>query len=433
MKKILLLGAISSFCDLVKEIDNLNYSPVICDYYEDAPAKMMGYLSYNVSTTDTDQLLDIVEKNGVDGIISAFSDRNLMPALELCLIKNKNYFFSKAIIECLTDKKKMKQYFCDMGLPVIKYGVHSTEDIENNILDYDFPVVTKPIDAYGSKGIYVCNDIADIKKVLNHVISQSVKYTNEIIIEEYYPVDEISISAWVKDGKAYISCIYDVFRNSKGDVTLAAVSFPSKYTEKYLDKFSELLNKSVAGLNISEGPVTLQCFIGPKGIKVSELLCRLAGGSPYLYPTYFGGPNIAKMVIQKSVNDDVDYQNVFSFTPTIPFEEVFYDIQIMVKHKGLIIHNLNENELKSKKNEIADIRVYYPSGSLLKNVGTSGVLFARVVCKTARDADYLRLIKRIDSMINVQDENGNKISFINTPERLDVVNIHNIDWSFLDC
>ena len=41
MKKGLLLGAIAPFCDLVKEMESMGVSPVICDYYKDAPAKKM--------------------------------------------------------------------------------------------------------------------------------------------------------------------------------------------------------------------------------------------------------------------------------------------------------------------------------------------------------------------------------------------------------
>lgn len=431
MKKVLLMGAISPFCDLINEIKYLNYSAIVCDYYVDAPAKKMGYPSYNISTMDVDKLIELVEECNVNGVVSAFSDRNLIPLLEVCNRKNFNYFFSRKIIDCLTDKAAMKSYFESIGLPVIKYGIHHVDSIETELEKYDYPVVTKPIDAYGSKGIFVCRDKSDVLGVIDRVTKESLKNTDKLIIEEFYQADEISISAWVKDGKAYISCIYDVFRNFDGDFTLASVSFPSKYTEKNLQQFSKLLNKAVSGIGIEDGPVTLQCFIGDKGIKVSELLCRLAGGSPYLYPTYFGGPNIAKMVIQNAVGDEIDYQNVFDFTPYTISDEIYYDIQVMIKHKGIIHYDIDVDSVKNAISEVVDLRIYYPNESELINVGGSGVQFAKVICKTRRTSNYNEMIQRISDSISVFDENGNKVSYIRIPQRLNIFDTFDVDWSFL--
>lgn len=431
MKKVLLLGAISPFCDLVNEIVELGYKPIICDYYADAPAKKMGYPSFDVSTMDYEALKKLVVEQKVDGVVSAFSDRNLIPALNLCKYYNFNHFFNEAIIECLTDKKSMKSFFMQHNIPVVKYGVHNIGKLQDELQDYRFPVVAKPIDAYGSKGIFVCQTVDDVSKIADFVLEQSLKYSDKLIIEEFYRADEISISAWVKSGKAYISCIYDVFRSFGDDITLSAVSFPSKYTDIYLDKFRRLLNRIVNEIGILDGPVTLQCFIGDEGIKVSELLCRLAGGSPYLYPTYFGGPNLAKMMIQNSVGEQIDYQNLTDFVPLNSSGKIFYDIQILVKTRGKIHHEIIEKNIKNTFKEIVDFRVYYPDGSELVNTG-SGVTFAKTICELNKKDDYIEFIKRLETAVKVYDMQGNEVQFIRIPEGLNVTEIYDIDWRFIE-
>lgn len=431
MKKVLLLGAISPFCDLVNEIVKLGFEPIICDYYTDAPAKKMGYPSFDVSTMDVEALKRLAEEQGVDGVVSAFSDRNLMPALHLCEKQKLNYFFSREIIECLTDKKNMKEFFIHHNFPVVKYGIYEADKLKSELKDYRFPVVAKPIDAYGSKGIFVCQNAGEVLAVSEYVLKQSLKYSDKLIIEEFYCADEISISAWVKSGEAYISCIYDVFRNFEDNVTLSAVSFPSKYTMTYLKEFKDLINKIVKRIGITDGPVTLQCFIGDEGIKVSELLCRLAGGSPYLYPTYFGGPNLAKMLVQNAVGDQIDYQNLIDFIPLNNSNKIFFDVQILVKAKGQIHYKILEDEVKNKFKEIVDFRVYYPDGSELINTG-NGVTFAKVICELKKTDDYVDFIKRLEAAVKVYDDQGSEVQFIRIPDKLNITKTYDINWDFMD-
>ena len=431
-KRVILMGAISSFCDLVNEIALLGIEPLICDYFEDAPAKKMGYPSYEISTTDVDELTKLALKYEVDGVISAFSDRNLIPALELCQRLKCRHFFDREIIDCLTDKQKMKAFFMSMNIPVIKYGVFSLGELDVSLKDFIYPVVTKPLDAYGSKGIFVCNDIDDVKASYDAVLKESLKYSDRIIIEEFYRADEISVSAWVHEGKAYITCIYDVFRNFDGGITLSAVSFPSKYTVVYYENILSLLNRIVQAIGISEGPVTLQCFIGNRGIKVSELLCRLAGGSPYLYATYLGGPNIAKMVIQNAVGQDIDYQNLESFKPIPEDDEVYYAVEILIKDKGMITYDIDQDRIKEENQDVIDVRIHYPCGAELINVGSSGIQFAKVICRTRRNTDYNELIGRLDGLIEVYNMAGDKVSFIRKPERINVTDVYEVGWDFME-
>lgn len=425
MKKLILLGAISPFCDLVKEFEALKIEPYICDYYPDAPAKSMGHPSFNISTTDSDNLIALAEREGADGCVSAFSDRNIIPCIEVCNHLKTNYFFDRKTVERFIDKQKMKAFFEEIGVPVLKYAVVRYNSLDESLANFSFPVVTKPIDAYGSKGITVCENLEEVKKAFADTVKESKDYTDKIIVEEYYPADEISITAWVKSSNAYITCIYDVFRNKSNGITLSAVSFPSKYTEGYYDRLKELLNYIIRKSGIKEGPVTLQCFIGNRGLMVSELLCRLAGGSPYLYSVYLGGPNIAKMLIQNAAGEEIDYQNLESFVPVTENGKIFFDIQVQICNKGKIYYEFEAEKLFSEFPELVDIRVYYKNGAELINVPSGGVNFARLFYKTNKSIDYLNLISRLDKAVRVNDENGEKLSFIRVPEQSDFNRIFN--------
>lgn len=91
--------------------------------------------------------------------------------------------------------------------------------------------------------------------------------------------------------------------------------FSSKYGKEHHNEFVELVQKLTEAVGVKEGPVTVQCYIGNKGSKIGEYLYRLAGGSPYLYPTMPGGPNTARMLIEYQPGTAIDYQNLEQFIP----------------------------------------------------------------------------------------------------------------------
>lgn len=433
MKKGLVLGAIAPFCDLVKDMEELQISPIVCDYYADAPAKKMGYPAFDISTTDFDQVIKLAKEYNVDGIVSAFSDRNLEITYRVAEELKLPQLYNMEIINLVTDKLAMKDFFEKMGLPVIKYRILDKDFEDKNLDGIDFPVVTKPIDAYGSKGIFVCENVEDIRKMFDKTTAEAEKYKDKIIIEEFYPVDEISVTAWVKEGKSYITCIYDVIKNYEPSIELATVAFPSKYTDANIKQINALLDKIITACDIKEGPITLQCFIGDKGIKVSELLFRLAGNSPYLYGTYIGGPNIAKMLLQYYVGDEINYQNLESF---IPYEcgSMYYDIQVFSMNKGKITYDFDETEIKKRIKECVDIRLYHESGDELINVPSTGKLYARLICKldSYSKESYYELLEKLRNNIMLIDESGANVCNIREARNINQEKTVNVNWDFMN-
>lgn len=432
MKKGLVLGAIAPFCDLVKEMETLDISPIVCDYYVDAPAKKMGYPSYDISTTDFDEVLKLAKEYEVDGIVSAFSDRNLEITYRVAEELNLPQLYNMEIIDLVTDKLTMKDFFEKIGLPVIKYRILDRDFADADIDGIDFPVVTKPIDAYGSKGIFVCNTIDEIRTMFDKTTAEAEKYKDKIIIEEFYPVDEISVTGWVKDGEVYITCIYDVIKNYEPSIELATVAFPSKYTNANLEQIKEIYNKTVKACGIQEGPVTLQCFIGDKGIKVSELLFRLAGNSPYLYGTYIGGPNIAQMLLQYYIGEEINYQDLESFKP-LENGEMYYDIQIFAMDKGKITYQFDEESIKELIPECIDARLYHVSGDELINVPSTGKMYMRLICKVPsyKKEDYYALLDKIREHVQLINEEGKNVCGVRSANNINQTVAVDINWDFL--
>lgn len=416
MDKLLVLGGVTPFCDLIADIKKNNAEVIVCDYLDDVPAKKMADYFYNVSTTDTEAIVEIAKKHGITAIIPAFSDRNLMPALEICRKLSLPCFYTQKQIERVTDKILMKETFLQSGFPVNKYKILGRDFKDAQLKDFEFPVVIKPVDSSGSKGIFVCQNPCDIRERFDTCTQNSSAHSEELIVEEFYPYDEVSISVWVKAGKAYITCSYDVYKNFGEHIILSGVVYPSRYHWNYLQEFERLSQRLVECFEIEEGPVTIQCFIGPKGLRVSEILYRLAGGSPYLYPVLLGGPNTANMFVRLCQKKEIPYDNLETFR----FQENIsvYDFNVSVSKPCIADYDFTEEDIKSRLKQCISVIFYRDRGEKIKAIPKRGEPVVRIICKAEYNGseEYKDMLRIIMDHFRIYNEHHEDVTQYNVPE-----------------
>ncbi len=419
MKTLLILGAIEAFCDIIEEAKKMGIKTVVCDYFPDAPGKKNADFSYDISTTDIDEVEKIAKKHSVDGIMCAFSDRNIPTCYELSKRLGLPTYYTKEAIDIVTDKINMKDHFKKHGFPILNYKIINREFSDNEISHFDFPVVIKPIDASGSKGVIVCNTVEDVRASFEESAKHSANHKDEVIVEEYYPVDEISITAWVKNGKSYVTNIYDVIKNFGKNVVLSGVAFPSKYSKGNIEKFKKLVQELTDSLEIKEGPVTVQCFIGERGLKVSEYIFRLTGVSTYKYTLHLGGPNFARMVIDYAVGNSIDYQNLetFSFVE----KNTVFQYRVYAVKPGKIFFDFTEDSIKKAIPECSYCKIYSQSGVEFSSVPTGGKVVAVVYCDVTdplnEDTSLEHFVDALREHAVIYNENGEKVSNVNKPDK----------------
>ena len=416
-KKVLLLGAVYPFCDLYDDIRSLGYDAVVCDYFPDAPCKAKASISYDVSTTDVPALIEIAKKHEVSGVVTAFSDRNMMPGYEVAIALGLPTLYTPEIINLITDKSSLKRFFTNLGVPINKYKLLSSNFTDTDLEDLSFPVVTKPVDGYGSNGVTLCEDINAVRNSVSITAKESKDFPRSFLVEEYYASDEISANAWVIDGDVYITCIYDVIKTASNGFKYGNSVFPSKYTSLYMNQIKTLLNTICLNMGIKNGPVSIQCFIGDKGLKVNEFLFRLPGSASYKYTTILGGPNIGKMLIQLCAGDPVEYQNIHSFTPIA--ECFYYKYKLFATPSKIMHYSLSIDEIRKKIPEVEHISFYREDGYQFKAPLKNNEVIMQIYCKVPKNGgkEYSELLKEIEAEILVEDESGKSIAKVYFSDR----------------
>ena len=155
-KKILLLGGSAQQVIAIKTAKELGYYTVLCDYLSDNPGQYVADKYYNASTTDVEAVYQIAKDEQVDGILAYASDPAALPAAivagRLGLPTNP----AKSV-EVLGLKYPWRQFLQRHGFACPKvYSFHpdtSSDEIKENAKNFTPPLVVKPTDHSGSKGV----------------------------------------------------------------------------------------------------------------------------------------------------------------------------------------------------------------------------------------------------------------------------------------
>lgn len=185
MKKILLLGGSAQQVIAIETAKRLGYYTVLCDYLSDNPGQNYADKFYLVSTTDKEKILEIAKEENIDGILAYASDP-AAPTAAYVAQKLKLPGNPYESVEILCNKDKFRKFLSenDFFTPKAK-GYSKIEEALQDIADgfFKLPIIVKPVDSSGSKGVSCIDNASEAVDKLNYAISFS--RNKKIIVEEF--------------------------------------------------------------------------------------------------------------------------------------------------------------------------------------------------------------------------------------------------------
>ena len=185
MKKILLLGGSAQQVIAIETAKRLGYYTVLCDYLTDNPGQYHADKFYLVSTTDKEAVLRVAKDEAIDGVVAYASDPAAPTAAYVAeqLGLPGNPYES---VEILCNKDRFRAFLAENGFCTPKAKGYSDtaaalSDLKSGI--FRFPVIVKPVDSSGSKGVGRIDSEAEAADKLAYAMSFS--RGGRIIIEEF--------------------------------------------------------------------------------------------------------------------------------------------------------------------------------------------------------------------------------------------------------
>ncbi len=308
--KILMLGGGNCQTNGILYAKKRGHDVIVSDYYENAPGKEFCDYKELISTFDIEGNIEVAKKHSIDGVMTMGTDQPVYTAVAVANELNLPSCIDISTAKAVTNKKIMKNLFKINNIPTVDFAFISKDFSENDLEGMKFPVVVKPLDSQGQRGVYKLNSIEEIRENIDNVLSFSRE--KEILVEEYYKNDEITVSGWVKDDKVYVLTVTDrvTYDNYPHIGVCIAHDFPSKHLDENFDEIIEITNEIVKSFNIHNGPIYFQMLVGIEGIKVNEVACRIGGAYEDELIPLLTEVDILDMVIESSLGKSIDSSNL---------------------------------------------------------------------------------------------------------------------------
>ena len=271
LKSVLVFGVGPLQKSIIRRAKLMGLYTVGIDPAENATCRNEADAFEVVGGQDYEGTCEIVERYGVDAIVTAATDK---PLVMMARVAQKyNFpFYSVDTAKWSTDKFQMKQRFMEGGVPCAKGRlVKSVEEVD----DFEYPVIVKPRDNSGSRGVKLCHSKEELQMSMTEALG--VSRFDSVLVEEFIEGPEYSIESLHYDGKSEIIQFtekkttdfpYNVELGHRQPATLSALQKA---------KIQDIVVKIAACLQYENCPSHTELKINKRGIFVIETSPRLGG------------------------------------------------------------------------------------------------------------------------------------------------------------
>lgn len=265
-KKILLLGGSAQQVPAIKAAKEMGYYTVLIDYLPDNPGQYLADKWYQESTTDIETVYKIALDEEVDGILPYASDPAALPAAIVAERLGLPTNPSKSV-EILGVKHRFRKFLQENDFPCPKNytfsKVDNFETIKSHIDTLNLPIVIKPTDSSGSKGVSFLKDLSDLKQAIRYadLYSRNKVIIAEEFIEKGFPYI-IGGDIFIMDGRIVLFGDMACLRENNGQSLIPiGKKKPNGLDSKQSTAVHNELQRIVDVLGIRNGEMNIEIIV----------------------------------------------------------------------------------------------------------------------------------------------------------------------------
>ena len=284
----MLLGGLRYLLPVIEAAHRLGIHVITVDYIPDNIAHKYSDEYHNVSIIDKEAVLKLAKELDIDGILSFAVDPGVVTAAYVAEKMGLPFQGSYESVMILQDKARFRQFLTDNGFNVPNAKGYCS--LEKALQDTDFfnwPVIVKPVDSAGSKGVTRVDNPDDLKEAVEYALSES--HSGNFIIEDFLEKAGHSsdTDSFTMDGKLVFCSFSDQRFDDKADnpYTPSAYSWPSTMPEETQEELISELQRLMTLLDMKTGIYNIE-----------TRLCK--NGKPYIMEISprGGGNRLAEML-----------------------------------------------------------------------------------------------------------------------------------------
>ena len=310
-KKLLLLGSDSSDAEIVRTAHSLGVYVICADGKEKSiytVAKNIADEAWFVDYSKTEEVAKMAIAAGVDGVFAGYSEFRVFAAEKIARAMGKPFYATEESLKITSDKFLFKEMCRKYGVDVPNYillgNVPTGKALDD--INLTFPVIVKPVDGAGRKGIGTCKSKDELPAAVENALSHSV--IKKIIVEEYIGGSEFSAVYIIKDGEVSLALLKDKYlqADKRGGYNRHFNLYPSNNLDLFMKTANENMKSLMRdGVGARYGAVMIQGKFCDGKFYAFEANFRLGSGDDHYNIEKEHGLNHVKMMISYSLTGDM--------------------------------------------------------------------------------------------------------------------------------
>jgi len=398
-KSVLLLGAGQEQCTAIKAARDLGYRVIAADGSAVAPGLQLADVGIKVDIRDRDALIELGRAQNISGlfchaveipdVVADVAHALGLPGLppevaSHCTLKDQRIALLKA-----------------SGIPVADFIVARNQDELAPIASvFGFPLVLKPVDNAGSRGVQLIKDV----DALFAAYDEAMLYTRSptVLIEQFLHGPQISTESVVYDGRVHTFAFAD--RNYPSEDSYApyfiedGINFPSILPSEMQAMVYDLVNSTIAELNITMGAAKGDIIVHDGVPHIIEMASRTSGG-------WFGagsipiatGVNPLKPLLQMCMDEKPDLGALK------PSRNLGCAQRYWIPQRSSVFHSASGFDAVSRMPGVEMFNVFFPpSGTKLEKAHHHAQRYAQVICTGASREEAIRRADAAIAAIQVE-------------------------------
>ena len=404
-KRLLILGGMRFSCEIVIKAKAMGIYTLVADYnkIEDSPGKQIADEAVDLSVIDVDAVVSYIKGNNIDGVFVGFNDMLLPYYAEICQRTGLPCYGTKEQFVTLIAKDQYKALCRQFGVPTI-----TEYDINDAHIKY--PVLVKPVDSSGSRGITICHNRQELDEAVE--IGRKASKTGKVLIERYMDGREVTVFWTFQDGNYYLSALANrhVKHNQGTDVIPLPVgyTFPSVYLPKYRAEVEENCKRVFKHLGLKDGMMFMQCKVEDGTCYVYDLGYRLTGSLEYKILERVCGYNPLEMMICHALTGKMGEESIAG--KALPeFKTPAFNVSCLCAPGT--INEIEGIEAVKAMSEVEDVVIAHAPGETITEQmkGLLAQITVRVLGLVESKDKLLPTMQKIDDTIHIIGTEGEEL------------------------
>lgn len=303
-KKLLLLGGSHAEIPLIKAAQELGWYVITTGNNRDGLGHPFADKTVFADFSDKNAMLELARNEGVQAVCSGCNDFALLSTVYVCeklgLLGHDSFATS---IE-LHHKDKYRALATRLSIPTPQAKVvRNNREFEGVIASLKFPIIVKPVDLTGGKGIHRVSNVDEAREAYKDATNRTRE--DHVVVEEFIQGTNHGFSAMLVKGKVAFA-FADNEQYFLNKYMVSGANSPTATSDAGLKKLRDYSERIAKELNLVDGILHIQYIEKDDGTPYIIEICRRPPGDLYIkFVKYATGIDYPKFIVMAETGEDI--------------------------------------------------------------------------------------------------------------------------------